>query len=325
LKRRRTRTSWVALSTVALRIVLTTPAFADSYDSAIARGVAARDRALETGSVEDWQQALDLFAEAVDLKPTKEAKFEFAGVAVRLHLEDEAFAAYEEALGLGLQGRAEERARAFVEAHGLEVARLDVAGPAGTMVYVGSRRRAVLPLSRPLVVSAGALLVRLEPPGSRPWEAKISIEAGKTTSLKPELAAPPDLGPGIGHFEPSKSHPVDARPSADTVAGYIAFVSAGSLVATGVVAWAVRERNIGIYNDDSLCLVRPETRGQQCGGYVDDANIALGVEIAAFAAAGFSAALGTWWLLKPNAPPSPGTSLWCSPSIALGWRCGGAF
>ena len=108
-------------------------------------------------------------------------------------------------------------------------------------------------------------------------------------------------------------------------AGSITIYTYGVLVATGVVAWRVREGNIDVYNDDSVCLKWPQTRAQRCGGYIDGANVAIGVEIGAFTAAGISAALGTWWLLKPGPRSGSAVSLRCGPTAGLGVSCEGAF
>jgi hypothetical protein len=319
LKTAQRRRPWIVVACAALHLAGATAARADSYDAAIARGVAARDRALDSGSAEDWEVALDLFTQAIELRPTKEAKFEFAGVAARVHLEDEAYAAYEEALELGLAGKAQEWARAFLREHRLDVARLDLVGPIGTTVAVGGRPRGVLPLARPLVVAAGAVLVHLETPRAKRWEARISLPAGETSTLRPDLDDAPSTAASLAGAAP------DGRPTADALAGYISLASAGLLVVTGVVAWRVREGNIGVYNDDSRCLYPGQTRAQQCGGYIDGANVAIGVEIAAFTAAGLSAAVGTWWLLKP-APRAPqAVRIECAPSPGLGIQCAGTF
>lgn len=179
---------------VAGWLAVAAPAAADEYDSAIARGVAARDHALESGSVQDWKEALDLFDLATEVRKTKEAEFEFAEAAVHLDLDDEAFAAYGEALDLGVHGRAEERARAFLDQHRTQMAALSVEGPDGATVIVGERKRGVLPLGRPLVVSAGVVRVRLEMPRFQPWESNVVAPAGATAAvvgrLVPDAAAP---------------------------------------------------------------------------------------------------------------------------------------
>jgi hypothetical protein len=172
-----------ALLAAVLSLCLPATARADGYESAVSRGAAARDRALETGRTQDWQEALDLFAAAAELNPSKEAKFELAEAASHLDLDDEACSAFIEALELGLAGRAEARARAFVESHARELGMLEIRGPAGARVYVNERKRAVLPVSRPLFVRPGTARIQVDQPGLGAWERDVTIEPGATLTL----------------------------------------------------------------------------------------------------------------------------------------------
>ncbi len=176
-----------ALVMVVSMAFLPAPASAANYRSALAHGVESRDRAEETDNPEDWADALDAFQEAGELEATKEAKFEFAGAASHLRFDDEACAAYAEALRLGLSGKAAELARSFIDGHQSLLARLDVIGLAGAVVRVGPRKRATLPLSEPLLVVAGTVHVQLESPDYQPWQADISLQAGETKTLQAEL------------------------------------------------------------------------------------------------------------------------------------------
>lgn len=150
-------------------------------------GVAARDRALETQDERDWRQALLHLERAVALRATGEAQFELGEVWARLGFSAEALAAYEAALALGIDGRAEERARAFVGAHAADVALVELSGPSGANVYVGDRWRGRLPLARPLAVDGGAVALRLELPGFRDGERLFTLRAGQSTRLDVEL------------------------------------------------------------------------------------------------------------------------------------------
>lgn len=177
---------WIlALALVPLLWAL--PARAESYEQALARGVAARDRAQETQLPSDWQRALEGFGEALRQNPTKEARFEWAAAAAQLHLDDEAFAAYEQALALGLSGRAAQLARTFLDAHATGMARLSLTGPAGAEVRLRGRRRGVLPLAEPLVVSAGRILLLVRLAGHRTFKAELDLARQETTSVEVEL------------------------------------------------------------------------------------------------------------------------------------------
>jgi hypothetical protein len=108
------------------------------------------------------------------------------------------------------------------------------------------------------------------------------------------------------------------------VSGAISLGGAGALGVGGLVAWRVRENDVATYNDDSICLVKPVTRGQQCGGYADAAQVALGVEIGAFAAAAVVAGIGAWLVWAPAKPSSPAAAS-CGPLGPLGVACEGRF
>jgi hypothetical protein len=117
---------------------------------------------METGSSSDWQRAGEHFGRARELRSTKQAEFEFAEAALRLDRWLDAYAAYEAALDLGLEGKAAERARTLLAARAPEVARLAVEGPPGARIRVGDGSSIELPLRRPLVVRPGSIELRAE-------------------------------------------------------------------------------------------------------------------------------------------------------------------
>jgi hypothetical protein len=150
-------------------------ASADDYDATVARAAEARDRALESQSAEDWRQALALFAAAVALRPTMEAKFEYAEAAARLGLDDVARAAYQAAIDLGLEGKAAERARRFVEEH---QARSDADPP-----KQGPESGLVPSVALTVPPAAPAPPVRRAPPAEEPaatpgWQLPVLLSGG---------------------------------------------------------------------------------------------------------------------------------------------------
>lgn len=163
---------------------------ADGYQDALARGVEARDRALETDLSSDWQVALDEFSRALDVRPNKEVRFEWAEAAARLRFEDEAFEAYQLALEEGLGGRAGERARLFVETREPELSWLDIKGPAGATVFVRSRERGTLPFEKPLAVVSGnaQLEVRSKREADAPYRQVVAMRRGETVSVEVRFA-----------------------------------------------------------------------------------------------------------------------------------------
>lgn len=187
------------LSALLFAACTSTNAFADTYESAVARGIAAKERALETNSTGDWQEALELFTAAVSLDATKEAQFEFAEAAAQLHLDDEAFDGYRLALAQGLSGKAAERAQQFVDAHAHAFGTLDVKGPSGARLYINGRKRGVLPLARPLSVAVGTLRIQVDVTGFRSWERELIMDAEDDTvldlSLEPAMPTAPSQAP----------------------------------------------------------------------------------------------------------------------------------
>jgi hypothetical protein len=227
------------LSLVAALLAGSLPvsALAANYRAALAQGVDSRDRAEETGNPEDWREALQAFEEAAQLDATKEAKFELASAAAHLQLDDEACAAYADSLKLGLEGKAAELARSFIDAHQAVLAHLNVAGPAGTVVHVGSRQRATLPLTEPLLVIAGVIHVRLDAPDFQPWEGDLALTPSETRSLQPTLVPLPAVVP-----TPSPApRPIRSRaalasthaPSSGKAWGTAALIAGSTLAALG--------------------------------------------------------------------------------------------
>jgi hypothetical protein len=186
-----------------------------------------------------------------------------------------------------------------------------------------------LPLSEPIRVNTGALEVVVQAPSFASAHRIVSVAADtdvhETFTLVPLAAPSPSPRPSVAGLGPRAAiDSSDASPRSRW-GGYVALGGAGALTVGGVVAWRVREDNVAVWNDDSRCL-RPgsgETRGQQCGGYETAANVALGVEIAAYAAAAVSAGAGLW-LLWPRRRPAP-QSIACAPALGVAISCGGRF
>jgi hypothetical protein len=226
--------SW-PLGPLLLVLVLASPAWADGYDAAVARAAAARDRALETDSAKDWQEALELFGAAIEFNPTMEAKFEYAEAAVRLKLDDEAFGAYADALELGIAGRARERALAFVGEHEHTLGRLALEGPAGARVYIDERKRGTLPLGRAIPLAAGAHRLHVDATDYRPLEREIEVAADQTTNLTLALerAWIPPVAAQAGSPPPIPAKADTAAPSGGWVMPVM--VGGGALFVGGVV------------------------------------------------------------------------------------------
>lgn len=214
---------------VAFTLSCTTAAWADDYTDAASRAAAARDRALETGRAQDWQEALELFAAAGELRPTPEAKFEFAEAARQLGFEDQALQAFEDALALGLTGKARERAEEFVAQRASAFGRLSVRGPAGARLYVDNAKRAVLPAPRSIVLAPGPHRVHVETGNQPPFERAVTIVASETNEVVVSRAA-------VLAQESTTPAPPALRPEPDSPSRWRTpvLVASGGLVVAGV-------------------------------------------------------------------------------------------
>lgn len=249
------------LSTLLVLVTLGGSAHAEGYASAVARAASARDRALETGSAHDWQEALELFAAAVELEPTVDAKFEFAEAAAHLGLDDEAFAAYEDAVALGLEGRAAERARKFLAEHASALGRLELVGPEGARVYVDGRARGRLPLARALPVMPGTRRLQLDAAGYQPFEQELVFEAERPVTLSPRLLPAPHPAPVSAKAPNARSDP--REPSSGNGWALPVLVAGGGFVLLGTATIVVSSMALGNKRDELAreCAV---VRGDEC-------------------------------------------------------------
>lgn len=202
--------SWPGLGALAVALSIITggasiapSARAGDYDDALRAGVAARDRARDSQFVSDWQLAFEQFEHAVAVDDTAAARFELAEAAGALGRVDLAYESYEIALAGGLSGKAAAVARAYLDAHAANIARVEVAAPAGTALSVDGRARGRLPLARPLVVPAGQVTIGLAPPDGAAWEQTLDLEPGELrhiTLARAPLAggAPAPEGASVG-------------------------------------------------------------------------------------------------------------------------------
>lgn len=321
-------------SCLAIALVLSINAiaplsFADAYDAAMARAVAAKEKAVDSNDPGAWEEALRLFTEADAIKPTKDSKYELAGAAARLKEDDVAFEAYEAAIALGLTGKAKEKAQAFIKAQ-KGFGRVDVKGPAGAEIYVGARRRGTLPHA-PIVVFAGAVKIRATSSGQT-VERTLDVKDGatETLDLAPEFApkaavvTPP---PG-----PAKSTPKEGSPTVpltDTGAGartlgWSLIVGGGVLVLVGGGGFAASAAGISKGQSDlaKACDRFFADKPDQCQttkptavGEAQTANNTIttwkGVRTAALVTGGVGVVIFVVGIARlVTAPPAPKASAW---------------
>lgn len=261
-------TRFFAPRVLVVTLLLSPGALGQSYDALLLDGVAARDRAMETGNPRDWQRAAQHFARARELKSTKEAEFEFAEAALQTERWVEAYEAYEVALELGLQGRAAARAQEYLTARAAEITRLQITGPQGARVYVDAQPRALLPLRRPLVVRLGSSEVRVEHGGYASWKKQLAITALGVTSVEVELEpllAPP-VATAFEPTEPVRTTLVEPPPWAAPVAvvgGSLFVVAGASALVTYLMLPGARDELRGLcaeFQDDECTAAAPARR-----------------------------------------------------------------
>jgi hypothetical protein len=290
-------------------------------ETLIQRGVELR-RAGQNG------EALAQFQSAYALVPTPRAEAQIAlalqalgdwlGAEIALQTalrsaDDPWIAQYREAL---------DGALATVRAH-LASLHIDVNVTEGQLLLDGVSVH-LLPTADAVRIRAGTLDIEVRAPGYVPAHRKVDVAAGaevrESFSLdpiaRPLPPAPTDAAP-VAHPQPVASR--------DRVGSYVAFASSVALAGGGVVAWRVHEGELAHYNDDTACVFGTLTRSQRCGGYDTVANVALGLEIGAFAASAITVGVGAWLLWSPSRhrPETAGAS--CGPYGAFGVACGGRF
>jgi hypothetical protein len=316
---------WLRTALLAAVVLLPRRGYADDADS---KAEALIQRGIELRRSRRNGEALAQFQGAYSLVPTPRAQAQIALALQALGDWLGAERGLEEALRASgdpwiAQYRGElDGALATVRAH---LARLyvEVDVTEGQLLLDGVSVHA-LPSVDAIRVRAGALDIEVRAPGHAPARRKVEIAAGadlhERFSLEPLVAPQPPPSTSAASGSPARR----SQPRSP-LGAYLAFGGSVALAAGGVVAWRVREHDLAIYDDDSRCRVGPLTRAQQCGGYADTANLALYLEIGAFAASALAAGVGAWlWWAPPQHSPVTAAA-WCGPFGPIGLSCSGRY
>ncbi len=243
--------AFLALTAIAV------DASADDYDAAMARAAAAKEKALDQNDPASWLETFRAFEDADGIRATRESKFELAVAATKLKYDDVAFQAFEDAIALGLEGSARAKADAFLAEKAGSVARLRVVGPAGAEVSVGGRRRAVLPLTRPLVVFAGPSRVTVRHDG-RAVDVTVVTEPAKEASLDvTKDFTPPPSTPVPAPLIPKPAPPVAEGPGNARLTW---IVVGGATFAIGIAGYVLAQATIDARRDSlsQTCIERAQ-------------------------------------------------------------------
>lgn len=230
------------------------------------------------------------------------------------------------------------------------VGRLEVrGGEPGAEVLVDGEVRGTLPLSGPLFLEPGTVVLRVRAEGFEALERSVTLTAGQlareSITLRPAAAEPPSPPeePDAVEAPRVESSRTELRiatgdPEADgggddslTIVGSILLglgvVTAGVLGTSGLV---IREDNVALFNMDGDCyrdLEPLQTRAQQCPDLLSDVRLGETLAGVGFAVGGAMAVVGAI-LIGVGAGSGSGDSagIRCDNGPGdVGVACGGTF
>jgi len=154
-----------------------------TYLDALLRALAAKDKALDSGTAENWAETLRLLEAADAIETVAITKYEIALAAAQLGQTDVAVENYEAGLNLGLPERVSDRARDYIVNHVSQLAQLQVDGPSGTQILLRGVVRARLP--HPLFIWVSPDSVELEAlfPDGRHVQQALLLAAGRISKI----------------------------------------------------------------------------------------------------------------------------------------------
>jgi hypothetical protein len=170
------------------------------HRTTLLQALKAKDKALDSGSMQDWKETLALLREADSLQSAAVTKYEIAFAATQLGHTDFALQNFAEALRLGLPDSAATHAREFVAKHITQMAHLRLEGPEGTVIFLRDIERTTLPRAEYLYSVPGPLTLKaVFRDGSRITRT-FSAAPGQILSIvvepnTPETVAPSDVFP----------------------------------------------------------------------------------------------------------------------------------
>lgn len=296
----------------------------DALEQRLRRGVELRRAGQDEAAFTEFEAAYGLRAEprtAAQLALVCQATGRWVRAEAMLR---EALAAPDDAW-VSRNRAALEGALAVAERH---LATLEVvAGASGeglrARVRVNDEAVGTLPLTGPVRVVAGAVVLQVEAEGFVPWVRRFEIAPGERLRERvdlvrqrpvsggdPEQSAPSAPVPPVPVAAPPVVPPAAVRvPVAPWGALALgSFVGAGLTLAVGVGALVVREQSVSGFNADC----EPGATAGDCGTLRDRAVFSEGVAVTALPVAVALSAAGTYFLVRRARPPR-----------ALGLACGG--
>jgi hypothetical protein len=322
----------VQLSMCIALASMTTPAFADAYDAAMAHAIAAKEKAVDANDPSAWQEALRLFGEADAVRSTKDSKYELAFAAARLKEDDLAVEAYEASIAMGLTGKAKDKADAFVKEHAPKMARLSPQGPVGATITINGRLRGTVPVARPIVVFAGDVHVTVSDGKGTTIQDDLVTKPGETlpvdwsTKLAPKKTEPTTGAITVAPRK-DKEVPVEDDGAAARNLGWTLLVAGGSIAIAGGITTVVagsslstrREslvENCMVLSGSDNCPTAKPDRQADAKSDVDAIATWKGVRTAGLVALGAGGTLAVVGIVRLlTAPKAPATNAAVVPRV----------
>jgi hypothetical protein len=155
-----------------------------------------------------------------------------------------------------------------------------------------------LPLTTPVRVVAGAVVLQVRADGYESVLRKIDVSEGARTRESVVLiASPPALPIGT-----PTTVLAPGPETAKRTAAWVTLATGSVLLAGGIAASVVSVVYSGMYNDDSRCFVSPLTRDQRCGTERGIAQTTRVTAIVTLAGGGLAVGAGAFLLATSRGP-----------------------
>ncbi|MBI5481018.1 MAG: PEGA domain-containing protein [Deltaproteobacteria bacterium] len=180
----------IAMATIVGVGVPAGTSFAQEPDARVKEAKRLRDRGTEAFEAKEYAAALQYFEDAHRAFPTPILKYNIALALGKLGRLAEAIESYEAFLHEAKDADADARAFAAAEIPKLEkqVSTLVItAATAGAEVAIDGKTRGKTPLARPLRLDPGRHRVSLSRAGHQQFAADLTLQAGETRRIFPEL------------------------------------------------------------------------------------------------------------------------------------------
>ena len=324
----RTFTTLALRSLIALTLAFAAPAMAQ--DAATVQGQALIDEGVALRRSGDDEGALARFRAAYELTHSARARAQIALVEQALGRWIDAEGHLLEALG-SQEAWIEERRPTLLAQ--LEVIRSHlgrvriVGGVPRAAVTVDGEPVGSLPIGSALWVEPGPTVVEVRADGHRTFTRTITTAEGQLTTLEVELV-PEVTSPVVAEAVQSRPAPAERSDGFPlSTLGWASIGIGGAALVVSAVTLALRNNEAEAFNAPA-CLADGLSRGENCHGNYDSAQMFESVSIATLVIGGLFAATGVALVLVDGTSSDDSSvSVACSPTVGGTWGigCGGSF